>query len=131
VAGVKRVLCAHKFVEQAKIEPLTDLLARSTEIVWLEDVRAVDRPARPPAGGRGGRPAPAVPHQGRAGRAGRHPVHQRQLRDAEGRGADPRQPDRQRGADRPHIDLDPDWVWFNPLPTFHCFGLTAGVLLPC
>ncbi|MGZ3376581.1 MAG: AMP-binding protein, partial [Phenylobacterium sp.] len=29
-----------------------------------------------------------------------------------------------------HIPLDPDWVFFNPLPTFHCFGLTAGVLLP-
>jgi acyl-[acyl-carrier-protein]-phospholipid O-acyltransferase/long-chain-fatty-acid--[acyl-carrier-protein] ligase len=29
-----------------------------------------------------------------------------------------------------HIDLDPDWVFFNPLPTFHCFGLTGGVILP-
>jgi acyl-[acyl-carrier-protein]-phospholipid O-acyltransferase/long-chain-fatty-acid--[acyl-carrier-protein] ligase len=29
-----------------------------------------------------------------------------------------------------HIDLDPDWVMFNPLPVFHCFGLTGGVLLP-
>jgi len=29
-----------------------------------------------------------------------------------------------------HIDLDPNWVMFNPLPTFHCFGLTGGVLLP-
>jgi acyl-[acyl-carrier-protein]-phospholipid O-acyltransferase/long-chain-fatty-acid--[acyl-carrier-protein] ligase len=29
-----------------------------------------------------------------------------------------------------HIDLDPAWVMFNPLPTFHCFGLTGGVLLP-
>ena len=29
-----------------------------------------------------------------------------------------------------HIALDPDWVMFNPLPTFHCFGLTGGVLLP-
>jgi acyl-[acyl-carrier-protein]-phospholipid O-acyltransferase/long-chain-fatty-acid--[acyl-carrier-protein] ligase len=28
-----------------------------------------------------------------------------------------------------HIDLDPSWVMFNPLPTFHCFGLTGGVLL--
>ena len=27
-------------------------------------------------------------------------------------------------------DLDPAWVMFNPLPTFHCFGLTAGALLP-
>ncbi|MDQ2763879.1 MAG: AMP-binding protein, partial [Pseudomonadota bacterium] len=29
-----------------------------------------------------------------------------------------------------HIELDPDWVMFNPLPVFHCFGLTGGVLLP-
>jgi acyl-[acyl-carrier-protein]-phospholipid O-acyltransferase/long-chain-fatty-acid--[acyl-carrier-protein] ligase len=29
-----------------------------------------------------------------------------------------------------HIDLDPAWVMFNPLPIFHCFGLTAGVVLP-
>ncbi|MFN7109755.1 MAG: AMP-binding protein, partial [Brevundimonas sp.] len=29
-----------------------------------------------------------------------------------------------------HIDLLPEWVMFNPLPTFHCFGLTGGVILP-
>jgi acyl-[acyl-carrier-protein]-phospholipid O-acyltransferase/long-chain-fatty-acid--[acyl-carrier-protein] ligase len=29
-----------------------------------------------------------------------------------------------------HIDLDPAWVMFNPLPTFHCFGLTGGAILP-
>src|ERR1700722_19160546 len=29
-----------------------------------------------------------------------------------------------------HIALDPAWVMFNPLPIFHCFGLTGGVLLP-
>jgi len=29
-----------------------------------------------------------------------------------------------------HIALDPDWVFFNPLPVFHCFGLTGGVILP-
>jgi acyl-[acyl-carrier-protein]-phospholipid O-acyltransferase/long-chain-fatty-acid--[acyl-carrier-protein] ligase len=29
-----------------------------------------------------------------------------------------------------HIDLDPAWVMFNPLPIFHCFGLTGGVFLP-
>jgi acyl-[acyl-carrier-protein]-phospholipid O-acyltransferase/long-chain-fatty-acid--[acyl-carrier-protein] ligase len=29
-----------------------------------------------------------------------------------------------------HIPLDPAWVMFNPLPIFHCFGLTGGVLLP-
>jgi len=29
-----------------------------------------------------------------------------------------------------HIDLKPEWVMFNPLPTFHSFGLTGGVILP-
>jgi acyl-[acyl-carrier-protein]-phospholipid O-acyltransferase/long-chain-fatty-acid--[acyl-carrier-protein] ligase len=29
-----------------------------------------------------------------------------------------------------HIELDPSWVFFNPLPVFHCFGLTAGAILP-
>jgi acyl-[acyl-carrier-protein]-phospholipid O-acyltransferase/long-chain-fatty-acid--[acyl-carrier-protein] ligase len=28
------------------------------------------------------------------------------------------------------IHLKPEWVMFNPLPTFHCFGLTGGILLP-
>ena len=28
-----------------------------------------------------------------------------------------------------HIHLKPEWVLFNPLPTFHCFGLTGGVLV--
>jgi acyl-[acyl-carrier-protein]-phospholipid O-acyltransferase/long-chain-fatty-acid--[acyl-carrier-protein] ligase len=31
---------------------------------------------------------------------------------------------------RAHIDLYPDDVLFNPLPTFHCFGLTVGAILP-
>ncbi len=29
-----------------------------------------------------------------------------------------------------HIDLDPTDIFFNPLPTFHCYGLTAGTLWP-
>ena len=29
-----------------------------------------------------------------------------------------------------HIELDPGWVFFNPLPVFHCFGMTGGFLLP-
>jgi acyl-[acyl-carrier-protein]-phospholipid O-acyltransferase/long-chain-fatty-acid--[acyl-carrier-protein] ligase len=31
---------------------------------------------------------------------------------------------------RAHIDLYPRDVLFNPLPVFHCFGLTVGTLLP-
>jgi acyl-[acyl-carrier-protein]-phospholipid O-acyltransferase/long-chain-fatty-acid--[acyl-carrier-protein] ligase len=31
---------------------------------------------------------------------------------------------------RAHIDLYPEDVLFNPLPVFHCFGLTVGTLVP-
>lgn len=31
---------------------------------------------------------------------------------------------------RDHIKIRPDDLVFNPLPTFHCFGLTGGVLVP-
>jgi acyl-[acyl-carrier-protein]-phospholipid O-acyltransferase/long-chain-fatty-acid--[acyl-carrier-protein] ligase len=31
---------------------------------------------------------------------------------------------------RAHIDLFPGDILFNPLPVFHCFGLTVGSLLP-
>lgn len=29
-----------------------------------------------------------------------------------------------------HVDIEPSDVFFNPLPTFHCYGLTAGTLWP-
>ncbi len=29
-----------------------------------------------------------------------------------------------------HIPFDPNWSFFCPLPMFHCFGLTGGVMLP-
>src|SRR6202012_2882612 len=31
---------------------------------------------------------------------------------------------------RAHIDLYDSDILFNPLPMFHCFGLTAGIFLP-
>jgi acyl-[acyl-carrier-protein]-phospholipid O-acyltransferase/long-chain-fatty-acid--[acyl-carrier-protein] ligase len=29
-----------------------------------------------------------------------------------------------------HIDMDPQWTMFNPMPVFHSLGLTGGVVLP-
>jgi acyl-[acyl-carrier-protein]-phospholipid O-acyltransferase/long-chain-fatty-acid--[acyl-carrier-protein] ligase len=130
VAGVKRVLCAHKFVEQAKLEPLTDALAKTVEIVMLEDVRAsIGLPDRLIAAASG-----AAPRQFRAKLS---PDDPGVILFTSGSFGTPR------GVVlthenlvanclqiASHIDLDPDWVWFNPLPAFHSFGLTAGVLLP-
>ena len=31
---------------------------------------------------------------------------------------------------RAHIEIFPDDVMFNPLPVFHCFGLTGGTMIP-
>src|SRR5690606_24853762 len=39
-AGVKRILSAKRFVDQAKLGPLMDQLGEVAEIVWLDDVRA-------------------------------------------------------------------------------------------
>jgi acyl-[acyl-carrier-protein]-phospholipid O-acyltransferase/long-chain-fatty-acid--[acyl-carrier-protein] ligase len=29
-----------------------------------------------------------------------------------------------------HVPFEPHWSFFSPLPMFHCFGLTGGVMLP-
>ncbi|MDB5430309.1 MAG: bifunctional 2-acylglycerophospho-ethanolamine acyl transferase/acyl-acyl carrier protein synthetase [Caulobacter sp.] len=130
LAKVKRVLTAHRFIEQGKLHDIIDALEGQAEITYLEDVRA----------------RIGLADQVYAAAAGLAP---RQFRKA----AKPSDPgvvlftSGSFGAPRgvvlsqanlcanveqvaAHIDLDPDWVMFNPLPTFHCFGLTGGVLLP-
>jgi acyl-[acyl-carrier-protein]-phospholipid O-acyltransferase / long-chain-fatty-acid--[acyl-carrier-protein] ligase len=130
VAGVKRVLCARRFVEQAGLQPLLDPLSQDVEVVWLEDVRAaIGTPARLRAAASGAAPrlfrakldpdAPGVIlfTSGSFGTPkGVVLTHANLTANVEQIAA--------------HIDLDRDWVFFNALPAFHCFGLTAGVLLP-
>lgn len=129
-AGVKRVLTARRFVEQGKLEDLVAELGKQAEIVWLDDIRKTigigDKVFGLAAGlaprlfrtktnpedvgvilftsGSFGVPKGVV-------------LTQRNLVSNVAQVAQ-------------HIDLDPAWVMFNPLPTFHCFGLTGGVLLP-
>src|SRR5277367_608703 len=40
LAGVKRILTAHRFVDQGKLDDLIDALQADCEIIYLEDVRA-------------------------------------------------------------------------------------------
>ena len=130
LAKVKRVLTSHRFIEQGKLHDVIDALEAACVVTYLEDVRAsiggLDRLLALAASlwpGRSGRaPTPDDPAvilftSGSFG-APRGVVlsHANLLANVAQVAA--------------HIDLDPDWVMFNPLPVFHCFGLTGGVLLP-
>ncbi len=130
ISGLRRVYTAHRFVEQGKLEDLTDALNEVCQVDYLEDVRASlglgDKLFAAAAG--------AMPRRFRAKAS---PDSTGVVLFTSGSFGAPRgvilsQANlvtnvRQIAA---HIDLDPAWVFFNPLPTFHCFGLTAGVLLP-
>jgi len=130
IAGVERVLTSHRFIEQAKLHDVVDALEESCEITYLEDVRAqigtADKlyalaaslvPGRFMARLKPDDPAVILFTSGSFG-APRGVVltHANLLANVAQVAA--------------HIDLDPSWVMFNPLPIFHCFGLTGGVLLP-
>jgi acyl-[acyl-carrier-protein]-phospholipid O-acyltransferase/long-chain-fatty-acid--[acyl-carrier-protein] ligase len=130
LAGVKRVLTAHRFIEQGKLHDLIDALEPLATITYLEDVRAsvglADKLYAAAAG--------AFPRQFAARTKPSDPGVILFTSGSFGapRGVVLSQTNlianvRQIAA---HIPLDPSWVMFNPLPTFHCFGLTGGVLLP-
>jgi len=129
-AGVKKVLTAKRFITQAKLDDLVEDLATVAEIVWLDDVRktigiqdklyglmAGMMPKRFRTRTEPSSPGVVLFTSGSFGAPKGVVLSQWNLV------ANCRQVAQ-------HIDLDPDWVMFNPLPTFHCFGLTGGVLLP-
>jgi acyl-[acyl-carrier-protein]-phospholipid O-acyltransferase / long-chain-fatty-acid--[acyl-carrier-protein] ligase len=130
IASVKRVLSSHRFVEQGKLHDVIDALEAVCAITYLEDVRAsiglADRlqalaaslaPKRFRVATRPDDPAVILFTSGSFGAP---------------RGVVLTQANVLANVDQiaSHIDLDPSWVFFNPLPVFHCFGLTGGVLLP-
>lgn len=130
MAGVKRVLTAHRFVDQAKLDDLIDALEGNHTITFLEDVRETiglaDKAFAAAAGlfprrfrveTKPSDPGVVLFTSGSFGAPRGVVLSQRNLvANVEQIAA--------------HIELDPNWVMFNPLPTFHCFGLTGGVLLP-
>ncbi|MGH6957311.1 MAG: AMP-binding protein, partial [Caulobacteraceae bacterium] len=130
LAGVKRVLSSHRFVEQGKLHDVIDALEEHCEITYLEDVRASvglsDRlyalaaslaPKRFRVATKPDDPAVVLFTSGSFGAPRGVVLSQANILANVGQLV-------------AHIDLDPGWVMFNPLPIFHCFGLTGGALLP-
>ena len=129
-AGVKRILTARRFIAQGRLEDLVDDLSHVAAITYLEDIRkeigAADKayaavaaafPRRFAARAQPDDVGVILFTSGSFGAPKGVVLSQANLLSNVSQVA-------------AHIALDPDWVWFNPLPAFHSFGLTGGLLLP-
>ncbi|MHA6288611.1 AMP-binding protein [Maricaulis sp. CAU 1757] len=126
----KRIVTARKFIELGELEELEADLARDYELVYLEDVRENLSTADKAAAAIGmvapwavrSHPKPDDPavYLFTSGTEGEPKgvvlSHANLLSNVE--------------QVRDHVEIFPTDRVFNPLPTFHCFGLTGGVLVP-
>ncbi|HHL42700.1 MAG TPA: 2-acylglycerophosphoethanolamine acyltransferase, partial [Hellea balneolensis] len=131
-AQIKKVITAHQFIKLANLEPLIEKLEPHVEFIYLEDVRKkIGKKEKIKAllGSFIPRPFIAHPNYNSTG----------VVLFTSGTEGDPKGvvlSHKNLVANcmqvRAHIDdLHPDKdIIFNPLPTFHCFGLTGGALLP-
>ena len=130
LAGVTNVLSSHRFIEQGKLHDVVDALETSCKITYLEDVRVsiglADRLY-----------ALAASFAPKHFRVATSPDDAAVVLFTSGSFGAPRgviltQANLLANVDQiaAHIELDPAWVFFNPLPVFHCFGMTGGFLLP-
>lgn len=130
-AQISRIITAHKFVEIGALEPLIDQLKDDAELIYLEDVREGLSIGNKIAGALG----PYVPS------FFRKPAHHNKPgvvlftsgTEGEPKGVVLSHKNIMANVDqvRAHIALSPSTdSLFNPLPTFHCFGLTVGAVLP-
>jgi acyl-[acyl-carrier-protein]-phospholipid O-acyltransferase/long-chain-fatty-acid--[acyl-carrier-protein] ligase len=129
-AQVKRIITAHRFIELGKFEALEAELRSSAELVYLEDVRegisAFDKgaaaigsllPRAIAAYPSPDKPAVILFTSGTEGEPkGVVLSHANILANVE--------------QVRAHVPFYVSDVVFNPLPTFHSFGLTVGALMP-
>jgi acyl-[acyl-carrier-protein]-phospholipid O-acyltransferase/long-chain-fatty-acid--[acyl-carrier-protein] ligase len=131
-AKICKVVTAHAFIEKAELQELVDALKPHVEFIYLEDVRAHLGVGDKAAGALG----PLMPW---AFGGAAHYEDPGVILFTSGTEGDPK------GVVLSHQNLvanvhqilahvpealTPADVLFNPLPTFHCFGLTAGALLP-
>jgi acyl-[acyl-carrier-protein]-phospholipid O-acyltransferase / long-chain-fatty-acid--[acyl-carrier-protein] ligase len=131
-AEVRTIITARKFIENAKLDDLVAALGKNRRIIWLDDVRAslgtfdklmgaFDAKFRAKslaAGTRRDDPAVILFTSGSEGKPkGVVLTHGNLLANC-----------RQISA-AGHDILRPDDIIFNPLPVFHSYGLTAGLLM--
>jgi acyl-[acyl-carrier-protein]-phospholipid O-acyltransferase/long-chain-fatty-acid--[acyl-carrier-protein] ligase len=129
-AQIKRIVTAHKFIELGKFEALVAEIGDSAEFVYLEDVREklsiFDK-------------LTAAVGQYVPWLVTSHPVHKSPAvilftsgTEGEPKGVALSHENLLANVEqvRGHIALYPSDILFNPLPTFHCFGLTVGALMP-
>ncbi|MBB5517994.1 AMP-binding protein [Amphiplicatus metriothermophilus] len=129
-AEVRRVVTARKFVELAGLEKLIAELSEAVEFIYLEDAKEALTRAdklRALAG-------PLLP---KLLAADPHPDDTGVILFTSGTEGDPKGvvlthanilANIQQITE--HVEIEPTDVFFNPLPAFHCYGLTAGTLWP-
>lgn len=128
---ISRIITAHKFVEIGALEPLIEQLSDEAELVYLEDTRE-NLSLRDKLAGILGPSLPtlfsASPHHNKPG-----VILFTSGTEGEPKGVVLSHKNVMANVDqvRAHIALSPTTdSLFNPLPTFHCFGLTVGAILP-
>jgi acyl-[acyl-carrier-protein]-phospholipid O-acyltransferase/long-chain-fatty-acid--[acyl-carrier-protein] ligase len=128
--GCTKIITAHRFIELGELGKLESALAEDHKMIYLEDVRAnmtnMDKAAAvlgtiaPWAVRTWQSPDSPGVYLFTSGTEGEPKgvvlSHANLLANVE--------------QVRDHITLLPTDILFNPMPTFHCFGLTGGVLLP-
>lgn len=130
-AKITKIVTAHKFVELGGLETLIAELSDAAEFIYLEDVREGLGVMDKVAGGLG----PIMPGLFHKKKSHTKPgvVLFTSGTEGEPKGVVLSHHNIVANVEqvRAHIGLDPktDSV-FNPLPTFHCFGLTVGAILP-
>lgn len=130
MAKVRRIVTAHRFITLGKFEYLEAELRRECELIYLEDARE-SLPMRAKAAAAVGQFAP------RLVAARQSPDRPAAILFTSGSEGEPKGVVLSHAnflanveQVRAHLPLFENDVLFNPLPTFHCFGLTVGALTP-